>query len=309
MDEHTTRLTRYGRVSRSVTTARDVCSSCGKPVIRNLKTSRPEIICHDCRRLNPQRAPRQQHYLPVTLTCPACGKTFQPRSKGRGRAPQKYCSKKCGRTSGNGQQATQLICPECGKAFRHRGGAKAQTCSRACGVKLRRRNGTLPPPTWPTCRIHILQCDHCQNPFTARRPDVKYCSRRCCAHARLETCSCQPRQCPCGQPVSPPRRKCDTCIARTKSESRRRDDARHRGVKREPYTLAYIAERDRYRCGLCGKRVAMTKAVPHPKAPTIDHIIPRAAGGDDTRANVQLAHFWCNSKKHTGGTQQLALIG
>lgn len=53
----------------------------------------------------------------------------------------------------------------------------------------------------------------------------------------------------------------------------------------------------------------MTKAVPHPKAPTIDHIIPLAVGGDDTRANVQLAHFLCNSLAGATGTKQAALFG
>lgn len=53
----------------------------------------------------------------------------------------------------------------------------------------------------------------------------------------------------------------------------------------------------------------MTQAVPHPKAPTIDHVVPLAEGGHDTRANVQLAHFLCNSIKGRGGSQQLALIG
>ncbi|MCX4786475.1 HNH endonuclease [Streptomyces sp. NBC_01221] len=77
----------------------------------------------------------------------------------------------------------------------------------------------------------------------------------------------------------------------------------------EPYTLLGIAERDRTRCGLCGGRVAMKQKVPHPKAPTIDHIVPVSEGGDDTRANVQLAHFRCNSVKGARGCQQLALIG
>lgn len=73
--------------------------------------------------------------------------------------------------------------------------------------------------------------------------------------------------------------------------------------------LAEIAARDRRTCQLCRRRVAMTKAVPHPKAPTIDHVLPIAAGGQDIRANVQLAHFECNWRKSDGGTQQLALVG
>jgi 5-methylcytosine-specific restriction endonuclease McrA len=54
----------------------------------------------------------------------------------------------------------------------------------------------------------------------------------------------------------------------------------------------------------------MAKSVPHPKAPTIDHIIPLSAGGDDTKANVRLAHFLCNSRRgNRGDVEQLKLIG
>jgi 5-methylcytosine-specific restriction endonuclease McrA len=113
--------------------------------------------------------------------------------------------------------------------------------------------------------------------------------------------------------ISNRRQKCDDCVAASRKLSnqrkRRAERARKRGAKREPYTLAEIAKRDRNRCGLCGKRVAMTKAVPHPRAPTIDHVLPLHYGGDDTRANVQLAHFICNSRKCTGGSQQLAMFG
>lgn len=73
--------------------------------------------------------------------------------------------------------------------------------------------------------------------------------------------------------------------------------------------MAEIAARDRNMCQLCGKRVAMTQSVPHPKAPTIDHVLPLSQGGDDVKANVQLAHFACNSSKGAGGCQQLALVG
>ncbi|MDX2892491.1 HNH endonuclease signature motif containing protein [Streptomyces scabiei] len=77
----------------------------------------------------------------------------------------------------------------------------------------------------------------------------------------------------------------------------------------EPYTLAEIAARDGGRCGLCGRRVSMKWKAPHPKSPTIDHLMPVSEGGDDSRANVQLAHWGCNSAKCNRGSQQLALIG
>jgi 5-methylcytosine-specific restriction endonuclease McrA len=54
----------------------------------------------------------------------------------------------------------------------------------------------------------------------------------------------------------------------------------------------------------------MALAVPHLKAATIDHIIPLSISRDDTRANVQLAHFICNSIKGDRlAGEQLALIG
>lgn len=54
----------------------------------------------------------------------------------------------------------------------------------------------------------------------------------------------------------------------------------------------------------------MTIRVPNLMAPTIDHVIPISHGGDDTKANVQLAHFGCNNRKsNRGGGEQLALVG
>jgi 5-methylcytosine-specific restriction endonuclease McrA len=70
-----------------------------------------------------------------------------------------------------------------------------------------------------------------------------------------------------------------------------------RGAAHEPYTLAEIAERDGYCCKLCGVQVLMDLRCPELMAPTIDHIVPISLGGDDTPANVQLAHFTCNSRK------------
>lgn len=98
----------------------------------------------------------------------------------------------------------------------------------------------------------------------------------------------------------------DRCLRRRARTIRR---ARKYAVESEPYTMTEIALRDKRTCQLCGKRVAMTKAVPHSKAATIDHVVPISEGGGDIRANVQLAHFLCNALKGARGSQQLALIG
>lgn len=83
-----------------------------------------------------------------------------------------------------------------------------------------------------------------------------------------------------------------------------------REVESESYTLAEIAERDRFRCGLCGARIYMQKRSPDPLSASIDHIVPLSEGGSNMRSNVQLAHRRCNSAKGArGGFEQLALVG
>jgi len=70
-----------------------------------------------------------------------------------------------------------------------------------------------------------------------------------------------------------------------------------------------VFERDGWRCRLCGELVDRTKQAPHPRSPSVDHIVPLAKGGAHTYANVQCAHFGCNSKKgaRDGGQLRLAL--
>lgn len=65
----------------------------------------------------------------------------------------------------------------------------------------------------------------------------------------------------------------------------------------EPYTRAEVFERDGWVCQLCGEPVDRELRAPDPGSASIDHIVPLSLGGDDTPANVQLAHFSCNSGK------------
>lgn len=75
-------------------------------------------------------------------------------------------------------------------------------------------------------------------------------------------------------------------------------------------TNAQILERDRWRCGICGKRIGKTFRWPHPRSASVDHIIPLSQGGDDTAANKRAAHLACNcGRMNRGGGEQLAMIG
>lgn len=108
--------------------------------------------------------------------------------------------------------------------------------------------------------------------------------------------------------------RCEACklISRReyKREAKHARRARMRAV--EFVGIRYLIQRDRGRCQLCGKKVDATKSVPHPLAPTTDHIVPldpKAGEGRHERRNCQLAHFECNWRKGNRGTDQLRLFG
>jgi 5-methylcytosine-specific restriction endonuclease McrA len=69
-----------------------------------------------------------------------------------------------------------------------------------------------------------------------------------------------------------------------------------------------VYERDGWRCGICHRLVKRDAKAPHPLSPSLDHIVPLAAGGPHSYANVQCAHFICNSLKSHTGPGQLRLF-
>ena len=68
------------------------------------------------------------------------------------------------------------------------------------------------------------------------------------------------------------------------------------GVPVERVELLVVAERDGWRCGICGKRVG--KTVKGRRSASLDHIVPVARGGGNLYSNVQLAHLACNLAKN-----------
>lgn len=59
-----------------------------------------------------------------------------------------------------------------------------------------------------------------------------------------------------------------------------------------------IAQRDGLDCRICGEVVDMNLKRPASLfGPSVDHVTPRAHGGSDDPANLQLAHYWCNAVK------------
>ncbi|MEU7066900.1 HNH endonuclease [Streptomyces sp. NPDC046161] len=58
-----------------------------------------------------------------------------------------------------------------------------------------------------------------------------------------------------------------------------------------------LVRRDGADCRLCGKAIDLTLKFPHSFSVSIDHVLPRAKGGSDAAANLQLAHLRCNIVK------------
>jgi HNH endonuclease len=70
-----------------------------------------------------------------------------------------------------------------------------------------------------------------------------------------------------------------------------------------------IAERDKWRCGICRKRVDPALKIPDPMAGSLDHLLPISRGGGNEPSNLQLTHLRCNCMKRAGAANdQLRLI-
>lgn len=74
---------------------------------------------------------------------------------------------------------------------------------------------------------------------------------------------------------------------------------RPRGNAFEP-TRMRIAERDRWRCKLCGSPIDPMLRKPHPRALAIHHEEAFARGGGDEDRNLHAAHADCNLKAGAG---------
>lgn len=267
------------------------------------------------------------------MDCVACGAALVRRGA-RGKHP-KYCNQKCRsvvrrRAAGVPERKPipESQCVGCGIRFRPRRAANAKFCSRECFFALKTRRAAEREAERE--RARTVDCAICGDTFIGRSASAKYCGDECRKEkarrdSRAKTIARSgppPSSCTvCGGEIVQPSRggwrsTCSAECARqteTHKEGRRRlkrrRRMRERSAEREPYSDRDIFERDAWRCGLCGGRVNPLHQVPHPKAPTIDHIIPLSEGGADTRRNVQLAHFLCNSRKGNRPGGQMRLVG
>ena len=60
-----------------------------------------------------------------------------------------------------------------------------------------------------------------------------------------------------------------------------------------------LGKRDNWLCHLCGQPVKRNAKSGSRRAPTRDHVVPRARGGTNSADNIKLAHRECNSERAT----------
>ncbi|MBO0881925.1 MAG: HNH endonuclease [Mycobacterium sp.] len=127
-----------------------------------------------------------------------------------------------------------------------------------------------------------------------------------------------PGVCSCGDAFTgvPGRKRCDDCMQNDESIGSRphrgspRKRAEYFGVEYEQVDKRAVFVRDRWRCGICGEKVDKRLKRGHPRAASLDHMVPMSCGGGHTYANTQCAHWDCNvNKSNRGGGEQLALVG
>lgn len=171
-------------------------------------------------------------------------------------------------------------------------------------------------------------CEGCGYSFTPhdhRHRVGRFCSRLCITASKGKTAFPNssriywPRCYECGGVFGPySERKsnwlCDTCrpVARARAAkdiNRRKNSKRRRVALGERYSFRQIAERDGWRCHLCGKRVPDRPHKGRPLDGEIDHLVPVSAGGIDDPSNVALAHRRCNMSRGARGPAQLRLLG
>lgn len=245
----------------------------------------------------------------LALTCQyePCGKAFEaPRRR-------KYCEPLCERRA----YSKKRLADGRHKAYRARTKDQRAAYMTENADRFKVERECLACGTrWKTGRKHAKYCSTaCRD---LMRPGVKE-SRLPGTHPARRGLTCViPERHPARQGIPAPRRwvmgACRRCGAAYVVADNRRAPAYcgraclradGRATRRARKHAAYVAHvspihihrRDGWTCQLCGQPVARDEVVPHPLAPVVDHVISLVNGGTHEPANVQCAHFMCNSIK------------
>ncbi|WP_372515137.1 HNH endonuclease [Streptomyces ortus] len=218
----------------------------------------------------------------------------------------------------------QCGAPECKRQFRNARQAEFQR-------KHKAEHGVYYSRQYDGDRVkaYRITCIQCGTEAVVTKPTSRYCSHSCwykashARHAQVELAwkpllraprlatvillrplrrrwfsACCPMCSTWFITDNPRDRNCSRRCSRRAAKDRRR--AMERDAFVQHVSRPDVYERDQWTCQLCGEAVLRDEVVPHPQAPTLDHIIALSRGGTHEPANVQLAHFYCNLIKNDG---------
>lgn len=265
------------------------CRSCGAPfTYQREKRGRRRLYCGSgCSLKFRGRAIDTSEYS--QRDCSHCGVVFTPSKSAQFR--QRFCSPECKEGFRNALRrgacrrspSVEKNCAVCGRLFRATHGNRKH-CSSECRT------------SWANRKFKSFVCIVCGAPFSSRQNKAFCCSPEC---ARVRSLA--------GVAAS-------NALQRKyvdKHEKWQNANARRRAVSRgvENISRREIFQRDKWRCGLCGKAVDRRLVWPHPMSASLDHILPLSEGGVHSKSNVQCSHLGCNSRKQAGAGGQYRLFG
>lgn len=207
-------------------------------------------------------------------------------------------------------------CKWCGLTFTDRlGGYWCRTCYGSSHV------GPPVPELTPLCDrpqlSEVRRCRVCERVAPHGVGRDSFCSYRCeNSHRRSSlTCAVTYGNCRrCGDlycsRATMDSGFCSSACSQRAAKSRRKAFARTIKRSGESFTLREIADRDGWRCHLCGKKVPDREYAARDDDPTMDHLIPVSLGGQHLMTNVALAHNRCNWERGNREVAfQLRLVG
>lgn len=187
--------------------------------------------------------------------------------EGKAHSPAGLCPSHWHRLQRFGDALAEPPCAYCGEPVLRQTDSMVY-CSHRC---VKRHKAGLPDK---------VPCVTCGEMFRVTEGAVA-CSERCNEARRTQTLRAWVEK-----------RKQDPEYHARRRIAQQRRRARMLGLGVEEFTFTEIAERDKWRCGLCMLKVNPDLKHPHPMSGSIDHIVPVSKGGAHVRTNVQIAHLF-----------------
>lgn len=241
----------------------------------------------------------------MKVICDKCGKTFNMKPSEYKKNEHHYCSYECHRevmretyiNNFNSRVGYKYILIE----YKDKDNVTVEC--KVCGGKFTRTSSLILRVNCPVCKEQRAKLKALNNSITKatlntvkeNRKQLNDLSKR--IYKAIE-------------------KKKKQAIAEEQRKERRREANKLRELKREgriknngrvdkDITLEKLFARDKGICSLCGTECNYTDCKTDDRGyfitgntyPSIDHIMPLSKGGTHTWDNVQLAHFYCNSKK------------